>query len=71
MKTWITAAVSAMALAMPALAEVPGIDFAKAERPARGAVALPVGKDGALEGISRDADRAAKGAIAEIGRAHV
>ena len=65
MKTWITAAVSAMALAMPALAEVPGIDFAKEERPARGAVALPVGKDGALEGISRDADRAAKGAIAE------
>ncbi|WP_114105306.1 leucyl aminopeptidase [Hyphomonas sp. CACIAM 19H1] len=65
MKIWITAAVSAMALAMPALAEVPGIDFAKAERPARGAVALPVGKDGALEGISRDADRAAKGAIAE------
>lgn len=65
MKTWITAAVSAIALAMPALAEVPGIDFAKAERPARGAVALPVGKDGALEGITRDADRAAKGAIAE------
>lgn len=65
MKPWITAAVSAMALAMPALAEVPGIEFAKAERPARGALALPVGKDGALEGISRDADRAAKGAIAE------
>ncbi|MBA4227080.1 MAG: leucyl aminopeptidase [Hyphomonas sp.] len=65
MKTWITAAVSAMVLAMPALAEVPRIDFAKAERPAGGAVALPVGKDGALEGISRDVDRAAKGAIAE------
>lgn len=65
MKTWITAAVSAMVLAMPALADVPGIDFAKAERPSKGAVALPVGKDGALEGISREADRAARGAIAE------
>jgi leucyl aminopeptidase len=65
MKTWITAAVSAMALAMPALAEVPAIDFAKADRPAKGAVALPVGKDGTLDGIAREADRAAKGAIAE------
>ncbi|ABI78648.1 cytosol aminopeptidase [Hyphomonas neptunium ATCC 15444] len=65
MKTWFTAAVSVLALALPAAADLPAIEFAKAERPNKGAVVLPVGKDGALEGLSRDADRAAKGAIAE------
>ena len=65
MKTWITAAVSAIALALPAMADIPAIDFAKAERPARGAVVLPVGKDGALQGVSKEADSAARGAIAE------
>ena len=65
MKTWFTAAVSVLALALPAAADLPAIGFAKAERPSRGAVVLPVGKDGVLEGLSRDADRAAKGAIAE------
>ncbi|MBY9067158.1 leucyl aminopeptidase [Hyphomonas sp. WL0036] len=65
MKPWITAAVSALAIAMPAVAEAPAIDFAKAARPSSGAIVLPVGKDGALHGISKDADKAAKGAIAE------
>lgn len=65
MKRWMTAAVSVIALALPAAAEIPAIDFAKAQRPSSGAVVLPVGKDGALDGITREADRAAKGAIAE------
>ena len=65
MKTWIASAATAIALALPAAADVPAIDFAKAERPSKGAIVLPVGKDGALSGIAREADRAAKGAIAE------
>ena len=65
MKTWITAAATAIALVLPAASDVPAIGFAKAERPSKGAIVLPVGKDGALSGIARDADRAAKGAIAE------
>ncbi|MFN3609171.1 MAG: leucyl aminopeptidase [Hyphomonas sp.] len=65
MRSWITAALSAMALALPAVADIPAIEFARAERPSQGAIVLPVGKDGALAGLSRDADRAARGAIAE------
>lgn len=65
MKRWIIAGLSVLALAMPAAADVPAIEFAKAERPSKGVVALPVGKDGVLEGLSKDADRAARGAIAE------
>lgn len=65
MKPWIATAVSVLALACPALAQVPAIDFAKAERPARGAIVLPVGKDSALDGIAGQADRLAKGAISD------
>lgn len=65
MKKWILGAVSAIALALPAAAQAPAIEFARAERPSSGAVVLPVGKDGALTGISQQADRAARGAIAE------
>lgn len=65
MKRWIMSAVSALAMVAPALAQAPAIEFAKADRPSAGAVVLPVGKDGALSGLARDADRAAKGAITE------
>lgn len=64
MKHWITTAVAAMAMAMPAFAEPRPVEFERAARPASGAVVLPVGKDGALTGLSQDADKAAKGAIA-------
>lgn len=65
MKNWMTAAATAIALALPAVADVPAIEFAKAERPSKGAIVLPVGKDGALDGLAKEADRAARGAIAE------
>ncbi|MEX1250150.1 MAG: leucyl aminopeptidase [Hyphomonas sp.] len=64
MKHWMTTAVAALALAMPAIAEARPVEFERAARPAGGAVVLPVGKDGALSGLSQDADKAAKGAIA-------
>jgi leucyl aminopeptidase len=41
------------------------IDFAEAGRPPAGMVVLPVGKDGALEGIAAAIDAAAQGALAE------
>jgi len=64
MKHWITTAVAALAMAMPAIADARPVEFERAARPSGGAVVLPVGKDGALTGLTLDADKAAKGAIA-------
>ncbi len=67
MRLKISLAVSALALsfAMPAFADVRPIDFEKAARPAKGFVVLPVGKDGALTGLAKDADKASSGALSK------
>ncbi|WP_291197141.1 leucyl aminopeptidase [Hyphomonas sp.] len=67
MRFKISFAVSALALslAMPAFADLRPIDFEKASRPAKGFVVLPVGKDGALTGLAKDADKASNGALSK------
>ena len=53
----------ALSLAMPAFADLRPVDFEKASRPSKGFVVLPVGKDGALTGLAKDADKASDGAL--------
>lgn len=67
MRFKISLAVSALALslAMPAFADLHPIGFEKASRPAKGFVVLPVGKDGALTGLAKDADKASSGALSK------
>jgi leucyl aminopeptidase len=67
MRFKISLAVSALALslAMPAFADLRPIDFEKASRPAKGFVVLPVGMDGALTGLAKDADKASNGALSK------
>jgi len=67
MRFKISLAVSALALslAMPAFADLHPIDFEKASRPAKGFVVLPVGKNGALTGLAKDADKASSGALSK------
>ncbi|MGA1344003.1 MAG: leucyl aminopeptidase [Hyphomonas sp.] len=55
----------ALSLAMPAFADLRPVDFEKAAPPAGGFIAVPVGKDGALTGLSGDADKAARGALSK------
>lgn len=55
----------ALSLAMPAFADLRPVDFEKAAPPAGGFIAMPVGKDGALTGLSGDADKAARGALSK------
>jgi leucyl aminopeptidase len=67
MKLNLSLAVSAFALslAMPAFADPRPVDFEKAAAPAGGFIAVPVGRDGALTGLSKDADKAARGALSK------
>lgn len=53
----------ALSLAMPAFADLRPVGFEKASRPSKGFVVLPVGKDGALTGLAKDADKASDGAL--------
>lgn len=65
MRSMISAAASACLLAMPALAGETEISFAPAALPGEGAVIVPVGTDGVVDGLARDLDEALAGAVSQ------
>jgi leucyl aminopeptidase len=65
LKRFILAVAAAALLPASVSAQSIEIDFSPVQRPASGALALPVGTDGRLEGLALEADRAARGAIVQ------